>query len=142
MRPIVRLPRDVNMEVNIRFPRPVKRFPREDIVRKKDFPPLYKLELKPKDKYPELYAELQDLKDKFIKKGRKTGIHCFKSRDNHISSLEVCICRCKKKCDQLSIRNLVAPSEGPAEFMDDFIKFQRLVNIIYGTVRDKDIQPK
>ncbi|HEC72385.1 MAG: hypothetical protein ACTSW7_01380 [Candidatus Thorarchaeota archaeon] len=137
-RPVKRYPRDYGPRV----PRPIKRFPRgKHVVRKPDgFPPLYDLDRKPKDEYPELFEELQILKDKFKKLGRKISLHCLRSRDKHMISLETCLCRCKKKCDQISFRNLVGPNEGPVQYIDDFIRFQRLVNQIYGTVRTKDIK--
>lgn len=137
-RSIKRFPRDFGP----RIPRPVRRFPRKEYIirRSSDFPPLYNLERKPKDEYPELFEELQKLKDKFKKLGRKISVHCVRSRDRHFSSLETCICRCKKKCDSISFRNLVGPNEGPAQYIDDFIRFQRLTNLIYGTVRMKDIK--
>jgi hypothetical protein len=131
---IKRWPRDYGG----RFPREPKRFPRID--RQDSFPPLYTLSIKPKEQYPDLYQELKDLQDKFIKKGRKISIHCERSSDHHISGLEICLCRCKKKCPALNFRNLVAPGEGSADYIDDFIKFQRLSNIIYGTVREKDVK--
>jgi len=139
-RPVKRFPRDYGPRV----PRPIQRFPRgEQIVRRPDgFPPLFDLERKPKDEYPELFEELQKLKEMFKRKGRKTYVHCLRSRDKHMSSLETCLCRCKKKCDEVNFRNLVGPNEGPAQYIDDFIKFQRLVNQIYGTVRTKDIRIK
>jgi len=137
---IIRYPKPVGWRK--KFPRPIKRFPRLKIRRREDFPHLYDLEIKPKDEFPELYQEMTELRESFLKKGRKLGIHCLHSRDHHISDLAICICRCKKKCEQLSIRNIAAPGEGPRDVMDDFIKFQRLVNIIYGTVRNKDVEPK
>lgn len=134
-RPIKRYPRDYGP----RLPRPIKRYPRVD--RKQDgFPLLYKLERKPKDEYPELFEELQNLKEKFLKKGRKISIYCLKAK--HICSIETCLCRCKNKCESLNFRNLVGPEEGPSEYIDDFIRLQRLVNLIYGTVRKKDVKLK
>ena len=133
-RPVVRIAQP------LRFQRPVKRWPR--VMRKNEFVPLYKLKKKPRDEYPELYKELQDLKELFVKKGRKTGIHCLYSSDHHISGLEICICRCKRKCEALTIRNIAGPGEVLTDVLDDFIKYQRLCNIIYGTVREKDLQTK
>lgn len=132
-RPIKRNPRDYGQ----RLPRPIKRFPRVD-RRLDGFPPLYKLECKPKDKFPELFEDLQTLKEKFKKKGRKISIYCMKAK--HICSIETCICRCKKKCEAMNFRNLVGQGEGPSEYIDDFIRLQRLVNMIYGTVRERDIK--
>lgn len=137
-RPVERYPRDYGP----RLPRPIRRFPRgEQIVRRPEgFPPLYDLERKPKDEYPELFAELQALKEKFQKLGRKISLHCIHSRDRHMISLETCLCRCKRKCELINFRNLVGPDEGPAQYIDDFVKYQRLVNQIYGTVRTKDVK--
>lgn len=138
---ILRFPRNIFRKQL--YPRSIKRYPRNfEIIRKKEFPPLYNLEKKPKDEFPELYKELDELRKKFLEKGRKTGIYCLHSKDHHVSDLAVCICRCRKKCSQLSIRNIAGPGEGASDVIDDFIKFQRLVNIIYGTVRKKDVNPK
>lgn len=138
-----------------RFPRPVKRFPREpkrfpridyskyNIERKGEFPKLYNSNKKPKDKYPHLYEELKRLRDLFTKRGWRLDLYCPFSKSVHISSLEICICRCKtRRCPMLTFKNIMSDGDSNvAEFIDSFTKFQRLSNIIYGTVRVKDMEP-
>jgi len=132
-RPIIRKP------IVKRFPRPVIRVENGIIRNISGFKPIYELNIKPKDKYPELYERLSILKEKFKEKNRKLSLHCPLLNNMNMVSIETCICRCKVKCDEFIFRNLVGKDEGPSEYMDDFIKFQRLANIIYGTVREKDI---
>jgi len=58
-----------------------------------------------------------------------------------LSALEVCFTRCKIKCEMMNYVDLVGEGEGPVDYMDDFARYQRLSNLIYGTVREKDIEP-
>jgi len=133
-RPVRRYPRKL-------FPRPVRRWPR---ARRycSDAPFFWQLKKRPQEEYPELYEEFKQLKGLFKAKGRKLEVYCVKRGRQKIVDLDVCLCRCRRKCKSISFRNLVGDGESPAEYIDDFIKYQRLVNMIYGTVRKKDIQPK
>ena len=94
--------------------------------------------IEPKDKDPNVYKEYVELRDKFKKKGRVLHVFCLENL--HHVALETCICRCRKKCSSLMFRNLVGDGEGMCSYMTDFLKLQRLVNILYGTVRKKDLE--
>jgi len=101
--------------------------------------PIYNNGVKPKDKDPVLYKQYKQLRECFINKGRPLHVYC--EYDMHQVSLETCFCRCDKECSSLRPRWLVGEDDGLYSYMNDFMKLQRLVNLLYGTVRKRDIEP-
>ena len=116
-----------------------RRYPRYIVRNNQGFEPSYVSGIKSKDKDPNIYKKYQELRQRFIECGRNMSVYCTGQR-NHQVALEVCICRCKKKCNNLNLRYLVGKNEGMYEYMNDFLKLQRLVNILYGTVRKRDVK--
>lgn len=93
---------------------------------------------KHKEKNPELFNRLKALQEKFVRLGRKTYIYCPLEPARHCKSLATCFARCSHKCGELAIDNLMAKDDDKADFFRDLLIFQRLVNLIYGTVREQD----
>lgn len=119
--------------------------PDADIVRKPknqihglSFDIVADIAAKHKEKNPELFNRLKALQEKFLRLGRKTYIYCPQEPARHCVSLATCFARCGHKCGELSVEHLMGENDDKAEFFRDLLTFQRLVNLIYGTVREED----
>jgi hypothetical protein len=96
------------------------------------------IQAKHQNKNPELSAQLNDLVEKFRRKGRKTYLHCPKDPGRACKDVTVCLARCQHKCSELSAANIMPEGDDRIDFFKDLLKIQRLVNVIYGTVRFED----
>jgi len=120
---------------NIRF---LKRNPRY-VVRAEEFQPIYYQKKKPKEKVPELFHEMKTLEEKFLRLGRRLAITCLDEPSRHYKPLQFCFCRCKKKCENFNLKNIIGPIDDEYECLKDILKLQRISNLIYGTIREQDI---
>ena len=89
------------------------------------------------DRDPALFAELVALRESFIKKERAVSIRCPKEALTFVS-LETCFSKCSKRCSQLDLNKMMGPYDEKSEYFQDLLKFQRLVNVLYGTARKED----
>lgn len=109
------------------------------IVRKPEFEPQYFLKIPNKEKYPDLFQKLKTLREKFLRMNRKISLHCPYEEAKEYRSLETCLVRCTRQCEQMKIDNLKGPIDSKQEMYNDLVEYQRLANMIYGTMRQKDI---
>ena len=89
------------------------------------------------EKNPEIFEQLKNLREQFFKKGRKISIRCHQNSGQYVS-LDTCLARCGLRCAELDANKIKGENDNVADFFRDLLKYQRLVNVIYGTVRQDD----
>ena len=90
------------------------------------------------DKNPELFEKIKHLRERFQRLGRKTSLRCPSETARHFVSIETCMARCDRSCIEFSLDKIMAENDDKTEAFKELLQYQRLVNIIYGTVRDED----
>ena len=98
---------------------------------------LYDLKKVPEAQHQELYDNFRELKERLVFQARILHVRCAFAA-NELVPLEDCLCRCKERCHRSHFSNLVKETEVPKDYMDDFLRFRRLANAIYGTTEIKE----
>jgi len=115
-----------------RRPKPLKR--KLTYMRTVQFDLLAQLSDKQKNAATAYVQQYADIKARFIAAGRSMNIPCPKLGGNSKVSIEKCFCACEENCGCLDADVIKADGESLADFMEDFIRFQRLVNLLCGVL--------
>lgn len=76
------------------------------------------------------FADLERMRERFIRLNRKLQVSC--SVDGSAMPLELCLASCEQvNCSGMNVDNLKGPNETKSELVNDIIKLQRIVNILY-----------
>ena len=76
------------------------------------------------------FADLIKMRERFQRLGRKILIDCGK--DGSLIPIEMCLANCQQVgCVSLQIDNIKGKEESKSDVLNDIIKLQRIVNILY-----------